>query len=867
MLNEKFIKLINDNSFNKDNKNFMNQTQTFEISKDYKTNGKSKKETLLLTSDKKEPKNINKKNKIKINEKIINNNQQIKVNKYDLISPRYIINNKNLEIPKTERKENRKYKHISIKKINTINFSSLENRYKKFDLSFRNFSDNYNISSKILNKKLIENTLNHDNLRLIKLPEQNNSDLNFYNLKTTNRNKSINHNIIVQAKKKKYLSLINHHNNIFTNKKYRIYSSSEEDRRNNTNIIININNHKYINTDSNIREDYVLKKRGNKLTQTIYIKNNNNIYNCFSDDKEKHKNIKNETKNIAKNINFNEIEKILDLDNKIDEDEIISDIDINKNKNKNNINTNKEISENILENIPEEDIKIIDNENNILIKGKRENNLKLKIINENTKELKKKNKNYLVLNDNSINKTTKFKSNFSKILNQKEKFNSKELYSTKSKMKKITEYFNSNKINNKNYKYHNKKKCYTMRNSKRNSKVVYTEENKKIPKINNNNFNKDKLKEERFIKLSENEKEIKKENEKILKLKEKYENLIIDLKNDINNFNEKKNRELLLFNKYKQEEIEKIMNKKNKKFQINENKENSNTEINLLKQKIKKLKEEIELKDNLYNRFVERIQKEIELQNKKNNDLELKLKIYKSIIDNNENENFNYNDINNFIIIKGGKLNGSRNIQDKNIIQKSNQILENDNISKSKIYNRTFYNLNNKYKYISNQSNKNTNFLSNSDKKYIKFNSHFNKNLALNLKTNNTKQKIKINKNNKTLTDFYHKKTNKSGKNILFNNQMVIDTHTTKNSKNKIVFKINKNLNLEEKSNDTNKIDFKNKKVGEENELNTKIKKKKNIYKCVIKESKKNKKNIDNIKEKNKINNNLNFIEEKNQKK
>ena len=803
----------NNSSLFKENKNFISQNNTLEITKDDKNNDKSKKESLLLSSEKKYSKNLNIKNKIIKNEKIINTKSQIKINN-DLISPKYTIKNKNIQ--KTESKINEKCKYITKKRENSNKISSFENRNNKFDLflkykslykTFRNSTENSNnsdIKKEILNKKRIENILNNDNIKLVKLSSPNNSSIKFYNLSTTNINKSI--------KKKKHLSLINQHNI----------------QRHNTNIIININNNKYFNTDSNIKENYSSNKTENKLIQSMYLKNNNNSIN-FSNNKENHNSIKceNDLKELTMNINFNEIEKILDLDNKINDDERICDIEMNK---INKSSTNRDIYDKILENIPEEDTNILQTEkNNISSKNKRKNYMRLDINKENNKELKnKRNKMHLCLNDNSINITTKTKQVTRKILDTKEKIiNIKEIYSKNGKIRKITEYFNSNTSPNINEKYNNN--CNTMGNNEKNSKDVYLEVNKNFANINNN-LNKNKIKEERFNKLRKNVEEIKIENEKILKLKEKYENLIIKLKNDINKFNEKKSKEILLFNKYKQEEIEKIISEKNKINKIKE-KQGDNKEIDLLKQKIDILKEEIGIKDNIYNQFCQRFQKEIELQNKKNTDLELKLKLYKGIIKTNNNNNF---------------PNSYRNFQEKNINQIKNKIVENNYSSKNiknQIYNKTLYNLNNKHKYISNSNN----FISNSDKKFKKLKNQFNKIIELNIQENNNKNHfILINKIKKTNSNLYSKINSKIGENAL-TNHMANKTNTKNNSKNKKVL-IEKNYCRK---------DIQNKKINEKNEIN--IKKKKNNNTFEFKDLKKNtnNKNKESCEEKNKTVNNL----------
>ena len=198
----------NKNSYNnslKENKKFISQTNTLEISKDSK-NIESNKISYILSSEKKDQNNLSlkliKKEK-KNNSRILNNH--LLTHNFDIISPKYIINNKNIvndivfkrDNIKTQKTDN-KNNHITKKRIDTHNKSS-SNKYKNFDFflkqkqickTFGNFLQNE--SSNIKNIK--EKILNYDNIRIVKIPESNDSTNFFYN----NKNKSINQDIILK---------------------------------------------------------------------------------------------------------------------------------------------------------------------------------------------------------------------------------------------------------------------------------------------------------------------------------------------------------------------------------------------------------------------------------------------------------------------------------------------------------------------------------------------------------------------------------------------------------------------------------------------------------------------------------------------
>ena len=475
----------------KENKNFISQTNTLEISRDSKIIESNKISYILSSGKKDSKKNLNnktRKEKRNLNKEINKERKELLSNKFDILSPKYIFNNKNTKTKSTE--NNNKVSHINNKK-NTNNksyFSS--NKSKNFDISLKQ-------------KKMIKtswnfekNELNYDNIRLVKMPYSKNSNILFYN----NKNKSIHRDIILKSKKKKYLSTGNTQKQLNNNKRKRFYSLNEDIHLKNN--PINIFNNLHLNTENDI-------KSNNNKTENIsnlnalhdmeinlaesYSMNNKNLERkkYFSEEKVRNLKIGNEHNliNSAININFNEIERILNLDNNINEDEILNEIDINKDEDKNN-----NIPDHTLEKIPEEDLNLL--ENGYKTKEENDKNEKSK------KNVNKKMKIKLNLNEN-VGLTMK-----NKILEHKEdneKNNNKaETCTNKNKIKKITDYFHNNKINNKNQKsYVNS--CHTVRNNK-NIKIIYTESNEKN---NNNILNNNKL-QNRLVRLNENIEEKKK---------------------------------------------------------------------------------------------------------------------------------------------------------------------------------------------------------------------------------------------------------------------------------------------------------------------------------------------------------------------
>ena len=857
---QKYKNQSNNTSLNKENKIFISQNNALEISKEYKVNNESNKISYILSSDilssdKKEPNIINK-NKLFKKEKIkiLNKDRKSVLTNNDLVSPRYSFNNKNIRTPKPEIKNKIKYKYINKKKIEPINIASFSNANKKGDTNLkqkktcRTFriitENNYDHDNESLNnRKVQENTLNYDNIRLVKMPEANDLNVFFYNNNLSNRNKSINHDIFIKAKKNRNLSLALNQRNSNIHKYKRIYSLNEESNRKNTtntNIyqsekkkLYNRYNDLYINTDENINHEnnglekdinYSVNNDVNNLTKSLSTNNNNKKkkMRCFSEDKAKTKKIKynNVLKKFANNINFNDIEKIFYLDNnKFNDDEIISEIEMNKNDNSNNI------PDSLLMEIPEEDIQ--ENENNNIIKKINHNNIKLNGEN-NRKNIKtKKRKIELFLNDNAINFTTNNGQNGHKGAIEKIK-NKTGTWTTKNKIKKISEYFHNNKRNNnnKNFNYI----CHTVRNNISKNKILFTDTKDKNENSNNNVLNilnKNKSKEQRYIKLTKQIEELKKEEEKVLILKEKYNNLINKLKSDINIFNNKNLNEIILFEKNKKEEIELTKNEKNKIFIDEESNSNNNNEINNLKEQINKLKEEIKLKDDIHSIFTTSFNKKLDMQNKINNDLELKIKIYKAIIENNENEYLNTNDINNLIINNNNNKyqKTDRNLKQKAKNQKNNKNIENElcvQTIKNHIYNRTLYNFNSKYKNITNDIIKNG--ITKSYKKNKNFKSQFykNKNSELNIKINNNyNYNFTSNSNNNTKLNILHKKINKSGKNVLLtSNFMMKSKNLNENNKTKKVIKYSYNTNSK-KSNRTEQRFNKNKNYLEDIKNNT----------------------------------------------
>ena len=842
----------NNTSLNKENNIFLSQSNTLEISKEYKFNNESNRISYILSSDKKEPNIINK-NKLFKKEKIkiFNKDRKYVLTNNDLVSPRYSFNNKNIRTPKQEIKNKIKYKYINKKEIDPINIGSFSNTNKKSDWNlkkkktcrtFRIITENnfYDHDNESLNyRKMQENTFNYDNKTLVKTPEANDMNVFFYNNNLSNRKKTTNHDIIIKTKKYRNLSLALNQRNSNIHKHKRIYSLNEElNRKNaiNTNIYKSEKKKKYIryndldiNSDENINHEnnglekdinYSLNNDVNNLTKSL-TKNNNykkKKIRCFSEDKAKTKKIKynNVLKKFANNINFHDIEKIFYLDNiNFNNDEIISEIEMNKNDNSNNI------PDSLLMEIPEEDIQ--ENENNNIIKKINYNNIDSNG-EDNRKNIKNKNRKIeLFLNDQEINFTTNNGQNGHNGDIEKIK-NKIGTGTTRNKIKKISEYFHNNKRNNnnKNFNYI----CHTVRNNISNNKILFTDTKDKNENSNNNLLNKNKSKEQRYIKLNKHIEELKKEEEKVLILKEKYNNLINKLKSDINIFNNKKLNEIILLEKNKKEEIEKIKNEKNKFFKEEEDISNNNNEINKLKEQINKLKEEIKLNDDIYNIFTESFNKKLDIQNKINNDLELKIKIYKAIIENNENEYLNTNDINNLIINNNNKYQKTdRNRKQKAKNQKSNKNIENElcvQTIKNHIYNRTLNSFNSKYKNITNDINKNG--ITKSYKKNKNFQNHFhkNKNSELNVKINNNNNyNFTSNSNNNTKLNILHKKINKSGKNVLLTSNFISKSkNLNENNKSKKVTKNTYNTNSK-KLNRTEKRFNKNKNYLEEIKNNT----------------------------------------------
>ena len=842
-----FIKTVQNNknqsnntSLNKDNKYFSSQSNTLEVSKDYRIITESNKQSYLLSSDKKESSNYinNKKDKNKKN----NKDKKIITNKYDLFSPSHSIsinNNRNIKTPKAECKYNKnKLKYIPKKKIQPINIGlsntnklndnkSLKIKkklYKNFRIitenNYDNDDNNENENESLNIRKTQQNTFNYDNIRLVKMPETNDSNILFYNKNISNKNRSINTDIIMKSKKNRNLSLAISKRNANINRHKKIYSLNEDINKRNTTHISSSEYKKRRNKFNNIYLDTerissnenvslekdisnISHKNKNNLMKTLFIKtnNNNNKEKHYYSSEEKAKNKKinyGKDLRIKTNFNFNEIEKILNIDNnKINEDEIINEIEISN------------IPDSLLVEIPEEDIQ--ESDNNI---KKIKNNKNKKKINLNRENNKKKEKNIkskfqLFLNDKMINVTTNnIKEGYRGGVYDEKVKNRTSTCTTKNKIRKITEYFNNNNNNNKSNKKNNYI-CHTVRNNISRTKILFSEpkdyknthdNDNENETINDQNIleNKNKFKEERYNKLINHIEEVKKEEEKVLILKEKYQDLINVLNNDYNMFNNKKANEIISFENKKKEELEEIRKEKNKILKDEElsnkniNKSN-NKQIIELKGIINRLKEVLIIQDNIYNNSLENMKKKIEMKNKENNDLELKIKIYKSIIDNNKNECLNINDINNLII--NNSYNNSnqkveRNTKSKTKNQKKIKNFENEpsnQIIKNHLYNKTFYKLNGTFKNISSLLDKNS--LTKSNKKNIKFQSNFNKShkfSELNIKLADSNFDLNSNSKINSKSNILNKKKNKSGKNVLLTSNYIIKSKKlSDNNKNK----------------------------------------------------------------------------------
>jgi len=141
--------------------------------------------------------------------------------------------------------------------------------------------------------------------------------------------------------------------------------------------------------------------------------------------------------------------------------------------------------------------------------------------------------------------------------------------------------------------------------------------NTNIPETEIENFNQ---------KLMELENEINfynSENLKVSNLKEEYSHLCFELNNEIDNFHNQKQKEILEFESWKEEEIKKIL--QNKKLNERQNKNNTNIipskkdkeEIECLKNIIAKMQEEFKLKDQNSKITIDKLKRKNEESNNK----------------------------------------------------------------------------------------------------------------------------------------------------------------------------------------------------------------------------------------------------------
>lgn len=201
--------------------------------------------------------------------------------------------------------------------------------------------------------------------------------------------------------------------------------------------------------------------------------------------------------------------------------------------------------------------------------------------------------------------------------NQEDENNSnnfQNLYKKPEQQKIINKYFKPiiNKENITNNNLNNKKS--TIQNSSSNIASIDGElVNQKISELNNEI---DKL---------------KRENEKVGKLKVEYDRLTKKLNREVEEFSGKKEKEMEEFNKWKEEELKKIEKERkvylrNTKLLQNMPNRKEREEIDNLKEQNLKLQEEMKAKDQRNKLAMDRLKKQLEEANKKNEDLQKEIK-------------------------------------------------------------------------------------------------------------------------------------------------------------------------------------------------------------------------------------------------
>ena len=174
------------------------------------------------------------------------------------------------------------------------------------------------------------------------------------------------------------------------------------------------------------------------------------------------------------------------------------------------------------------------------------------------------------------------------------------------------------------------------------------------PNINDNNNDMLTFK---INELQKNLDTLKKENEKVSQLKKEYEILNQRLKNEIEDYAQKKESDKIEFEKYKQVEMKKI--EKERKTQLRNNKMIQNKkerdEIDSLKEQITKLQEELKMKDQKHKAAMDRMKRQLDEVTKKNELLQNEIKQYEEIRIQNMNGNHNNYHYNQSNINKEGK--------------------------------------------------------------------------------------------------------------------------------------------------------------------------------------------------------------------
>ena len=230
------------------------------------------------------------------------------------------------------------------------------------------------------------------------------------------------------------------------------------------------------------------------------------------------------------------------------------------------------------------------------------------------KSFKKQNKSCDINNKQSIFNPEK--NNFQNITKINLEFKDSKENNVKSSEKKGIIYYNSeykNYDNNIFYKTINSSNSFNLIKNEKEEKTEIkvntlrnTKSNRDMNGIISSSSQRDKIISQKIKELDEETKKFKEERDKIMKLKNEYEQLQKELFKDIEEFEAKKD----LFEKFKQNEIEKIKKKKiyeaknnfNTNINFNNNKLFINTKndkevIKLLKRQIKDLENIIKLKD------------------------------------------------------------------------------------------------------------------------------------------------------------------------------------------------------------------------------------------------------------------------------